>query len=394
MPRSKHTSKRTKKSKNRSYRLLSKKRCKSHTKYSWRKGTGCVKKGRRMSRKMPRKRIKSTRPSYIKTARKSPVARPISVKNRTTYNNPFLGKNLVNTYRWSRNSCFLDSIIVLLLGTMMYSDFIFTKIFIDKPHNKLKVCYDTKEKDDKFILDVKNILLKEALYIYGNTQPQKECSSLRRLFTNCTVGELDAIATGEMEDTDFVLSIIDKIFDLTNIKIRYEYMFKGQTVKIHDHLSGYKISTTGLTEQKQTSIQTIIDEENVLKEFNTRTEDNITYDSFKTYIIDAELITVSVTRINTQSENPIYNTSFNVIPNENILLGSGEIKLKLSGILLWKDFHYTLLIRDANDKWWYYDDTDSTRRNRIELVGSYQNMLNFKKGNPSIWGRDYWYVKV
>lgn len=377
MPRSKQTSKRVKKSRIMKTNKKSKKP--SRTKYLYRKNA--IRK--RVSKQPSKRRAIENRVRY---SRKYQVAFP----NK----NVFFGKTIVNTYKWSRNSCFFDSTLVLLLGTMMYSNFIFNKIFIEPPQSQFQVCHPIKSKDYQFKLDVQNQLIKEADYLFGHKRIQKQCTLIRRLFTNCKLGGISSIDTGEMEDTDFVLNVVDKIFNLSNIKIRYVYMNKGNVVNVEDRFNGFKISVTAIWEQKQTSTQSIVNEQVELKEFNTRNDDNLTYDSITTYIIDAQLLTISVTRIDTDSETGNgYNKSYVVFPDENITL-NGNIKLKLSGILLWQDYHYTLLIRDANNKWWHYDDTDNTIQNRMEFVGSYHNMINFKKRNPSIWGRDYWYVKV
>jgi hypothetical protein len=101
---------------------------------------------------------------------------------------------------------------------------------------------------------------------------------------------------------------------------------------------------------------------------------------------DPELVIFDITRL----ERGEYNENVNVFPNEKLdLSGTADTHLpaELSAVVVWKEFHYTVYVK-VGESWYYLDDA----KPYVEMVGTYENLLEHKDGFVSKDGKLFFYT--
>lgn len=301
--------------------------------------------------------------------------------------NRFRGKNVNNTFKWDKNSCFFDSTIFLLLSTLSHSDFFWKRVLYSSlSFKKGNVCFKNQALDNALVQEVQSRLKRAADYLYGNRETPQTCDMLRNLFIKCekmsdNVESLAELSSGKFGDTMVVLEAIDKMFDLTNLIWNYFY---SDIPKIERRTEGYSVNVAVKVSDKIVISSQNLIEEQIFKRKN-----------FEKYIVDAEFLTITVNRRMPINDKFIYNKNYKIIPNEYIVLPSierRENELQLVGIIIWKNSHYTVFFLNGDRVWFHYDDQKAS--SGFKRIGTFDDLLKNEEYDVSIYGREYWYMNI
>lgn len=307
---------------------------------------------------------------------------------------------------WTGNSCYLDSVLVCLFAVK--SNFIDEYILNSKLKKRSGTLLDCMEDSDDEKIDLKNRkeIQNELKNIYDNMKNGKrqKCLKLRKYFKNCRGGQL--FYGSRMAESGEFLTFIFNIFD-TNVAVKKTITYGTNNVSINPDKD--LIKTSEITDNSASMVHfipsdivrllstrvyyelrsflTIRDDSGELAPENQYKDDNgnsykrrISYNT----IIDTPYL---VFRIDRLWLNKFFQTK--IIPSQIITLQNLK-QFALSSIVVFRRMHYTCYFR-CGKNWYYYDDTDDN----IELIGSYNKMLNIKTfPNVITNGTVYFYTKM
>ena len=279
--------------------------------------------------------------------------------------------------KWTGNSCYLDSVLICLFAVKC--NFI-----------------------DEYILNYELVKRSGTLM---TSFVRTFTRSLRKYLKNCSGAKL--FSGTRMAESGEFLAYFFNIFD-TNVATKKTITYGTNNMNICP-LEKELVLTSTITDNKSSVIHfipsdnirllskkkyyelrsflTIKDDSGELGEGNQYKDDNghlykrrITYNT----IINTPYLVFRVDRLWLNSFYQI-----KIIPSQIITLANLN-QFALSSIIVFRRLHYTCYFRCGN-KWYYYDDTD----NDIELIGSYNSMLNTKKfPNIITNGTVYFYSKM
>jgi len=314
--------------------------------------------------------------------------------------------------KWTGNSCYLDSVLICLFAVKcnFIDEYILNSELL-KRRGTLMDCFlsDKLSDDEKSSLDLENRknIQNELKNISDNIRNGKKqkCSTLRKYLKNCRGAKL--FSGKRMAESGEFLTYLFNIFD-TNVATKKTITYGTNNMNICP-LEKELVLTSTIIDNKASVIHfipsdnirllskkkyyelrsflTIKDDSGELGEGNQYKDDNgrlykrrITYNT----IIDTPYLVFRVDRLWLNSFYQI-----KIIPSQIITLANLN-QFALSSIIVFRRLHYTCYFRCGN-KWYYYDDTD----NDIELIGSYNSMLNTKKfPNIITNGTVYFYTKM
>ena len=307
--------------------------------------------------------------------------------------------------KWTGNICYLDSVLICLfvIKCNFINEYILNAELVKRNGTLLECFHSEKISDsEKSIMDLENRknIQNELKNISNNIRngEKQKCSTLRKYLKNCRGAKL--FYGTQMAESGEFLTYLFNIFD-TNVAVKKTITYGTnnidliQTSTIIDDKASviHFIPSDTLRRLLKTkyyelrSFLTIKDDSGILDDDNQYKDDNgIFYKRRITYntIIDTPYLVFRVDRL---WLNNFY--QIKIIPSQIITLANLN-QFALSSVIVFRGLHYTCYFRCGN-KWYYYDDTD----NDIELVGSYNTMLNTKKfPNVITNGTVYFYIRI
>jgi ubiquitin C-terminal hydrolase len=344
--------------------------------------------------------------------------------------------------KYTGNSCYLDSTLFCLLSIKnnFIDEYVLYKNLNTLNGSTLDItCSDTEKKDIKIRKNIQDNLLDITLSI-RNLYNVKTCSNLRKSLSLCRNREF---AGTEQQDAGEFLLFLFQIFQVNEMISSYQITAtndpdkmdktKNPTYKNWDYIGNIKytysspIITIDISNLdrlqnrnnrllkngkhiKDTSLQTFLQ----YAVPSTLSDDNLYYpdkklnpDEFYKYtintkkLISSSYIVFNIARIGIKKDKygiPIdingkqltvyqfdkFITIFNNFPitiPQNITVKKKNKHLSLSSIVIHSGGslggHYTCYFK-CSDKWFFYDDNPSS----INLIGSYNDVMNISKMNP------------
>lgn len=307
--------------------------------------------------------------------------------------------------KWVGSSCYVDSDLMTLLAVpnQFITDNVLSVNLVSEPKGRHKYVCTKKlkigQKADP-ILDLKNRQkVQSALVDIANslrgTGEVPNCTSLRKILTACPHPEQFNLPGNR--DAGEYLSYILSMFPDTNkatISVTESTSNDGLTWKVKSsHTEVASIVWDVLPQvlqkvpkNKLSTIGTLLEDIEITYMKNgTQKERNIT-------LVKTPFLVIHAMRADPEldDDDPNFLIQTKILPTEHITFLDGT-RVALSGIVMWRDVHYTAYIR-CGSGYYYYDDT----RGEVEEPITYQEMLMFDGDRPVVQtnGTLYFYVEA
>ena len=285
------------------------------------------------------------------------------------------------------NSCYMDSVLYALLITP--NNFI-DKLLTKRLKNDISGC----------TIKIRTQIQKQLLQLRSALQTgvSMKCINFRNLLTQCTPTQFENFGDRGSKDADEFLKFLFYILDADdgeNKQITYgtnsvatnvnkRFLVESSTTIIKDASPIFDINYQLIKGEKYTTIQKLIataDDSGELDtplkigtcKFNRRIQYNLPY-KHKFLVI----------HLQRKSPDKKFNKKF-VLPNLKLKLEGGNVLL-LRAIIIWKNNHYTLMLRssplpserlsdESPSEWLYFNDIDPIRK--LISIGSYKDMVKY-----------------
>ena len=291
------------------------------------------------------------------------------LSNTTKIDNQLCKKN-IKGLSWTKNSCYLDSVLMSLMSidTNFFNQFI-------------------KKSDDDD--EIQSIIKKELRSIKKNIDKDNDITDLRKILKNSEYAKHN-FHKGDMGECFEFVNVLLNILEINNIATKEIKVYGTNDVNtknptditvtssfidehasvvqfipyytINDVYDGYE--SRNFIDYKEDSGP--LDDDNLFV-------DEVTKKVYKrriytTKLINCPFLIINLERLNGRNFNKkkIYPTLFVTMNNFD--------KMVLSAIIVYESRHYTAYIR-CNDDWYLYNDIDD---DVYEYVGDYDDILNIE----------------